>query len=881
MNILAEVSRNVNAQRGEKSRIMAFKRKKKVKATYTDPEALFRDRRKRSVQGLLSHQSDILRLYHQEAFTDENVALELPTGSGKTLVGLLIAEFRRTTLNERVVYLCPTKQLVLQVCEQSERKYGITATPFVGSNRDYAPNSKAMYQNASTIAVTTYSSLFNTNPFFKSPNLIILDDAHASENYVAAAWSLDVKRDKHSTVYFGILDLLASHIPPLELQRFRASVREDRWVQLAATSDFVSQIGDLEAFLDEHTSKSKLKYPWSFLRGHLDSCHVYMSYDSILIRPYIPPSLTHSAFAGASQRIFMSATLGLGGDLERITGIPTLKRLPIPDGWDKQGIGRRYFSFPEMTLENDAIGPLVKELVDVAGRALILVPSDSRAEKYEDAFDAGVAEFSAEDIEESKDIFVAKERAVAVLANRYDGIDLSEAECRLLIVDGLPKAGNLQERFLLSQMASASLLSDRIRTRIIQAVGRCTRSATDYAAVVVIGEDFNDWLVLNEKRSLFHPELQGELMFGAEQSAELTHQGHVENLEVFLAHDSEWDDVDADILEYRDEAKQTSISGQDKMFEVSSLEVQFQYAMWDQNYSLGLQVAERITGCLSGDSIRGFRGWWYYQSATAAFLSANQLGEAALRSKAKDLYTRASACVPAISWLRKLAGRLGTQEPETSTTVDELFEWNIERIEMLFDQKSYSLAPKFERDAQQILAGIDSDDDSDAFEEAQRRLGELLGFDAGNSNADATPDPWWISDGQVCLVFEDKNDSKPETPVSVKQIRQAASHPDWIRAHIALSANAVVDAVLVTPAKTIHHEVPTFAGEVAYWHIDDFRIWAREAIEGARSIRSSFTGSGNIEWREVVQREFSERGLDPRSIIKTALGQLVKDVEVG
>lgn len=101
---------------------MAFRKKKKTNTSYDNPEALFRDRRNRTVQGLISHQSDILRRYQDEAFNQTNVALELPTGSGKTLVGLLIAEFRRVTKGERVLYLCPTKQLALQVCEQSERK---------------------------------------------------------------------------------------------------------------------------------------------------------------------------------------------------------------------------------------------------------------------------------------------------------------------------------------------------------------------------------------------------------------------------------------------------------------------------------------------------------------------------------------------------------------------------------------------------------------------------------------------------------------------------------------------------------------------------------------------------------------------------------------
>jgi hypothetical protein len=37
--------------------------------------------------------------------------------------------------------------------------------------------------------------------------------------------------------------------------------------------------------------------------------------------------------------------------LERITGIEKIVRLPIPKGWDKQGIGRRFFLFPERSMK--------------------------------------------------------------------------------------------------------------------------------------------------------------------------------------------------------------------------------------------------------------------------------------------------------------------------------------------------------------------------------------------------------------------------------------------------------------------------------------------------------------------------------------------------
>lgn len=54
-----------------------------------DPESLFRDLKSGSnrVQFLWSHQADILRTY-MEHKNESDIALELPTGCGKTLVGL-------------------------------------------------------------------------------------------------------------------------------------------------------------------------------------------------------------------------------------------------------------------------------------------------------------------------------------------------------------------------------------------------------------------------------------------------------------------------------------------------------------------------------------------------------------------------------------------------------------------------------------------------------------------------------------------------------------------------------------------------------------------------------------------------------------------------
>ena len=84
--------------------------------SYNTPQEMYADRKNRSIQSLFDHQSKMIDcllytsdLYMRE-FETRDVSLELPPGSGKTLVGLLIGEFRRLKNREKVVYCCLNKQ---------------------------------------------------------------------------------------------------------------------------------------------------------------------------------------------------------------------------------------------------------------------------------------------------------------------------------------------------------------------------------------------------------------------------------------------------------------------------------------------------------------------------------------------------------------------------------------------------------------------------------------------------------------------------------------------------------------------------------------------------------------------------------------------------
>ena len=98
---------------------MAFKKPNSKSAVPDSPDRLFIDLSRRKHASLFDHQGQVLRSYASDAINNSDVAIQLPTGSGKTLVGLLLAEWRRRKFDEKVVFLCPTRQLVNQVVEEA------------------------------------------------------------------------------------------------------------------------------------------------------------------------------------------------------------------------------------------------------------------------------------------------------------------------------------------------------------------------------------------------------------------------------------------------------------------------------------------------------------------------------------------------------------------------------------------------------------------------------------------------------------------------------------------------------------------------------------------------------------------------------------------
>lgn len=167
--------------------------------------------------GLWTHQDQVLQAWTTDFQRASDLALELPTGAGKTLVGGVLGEFRRRAVGERVAYACPTRQLARQINDRLTT-YGIPTSLLIGKVVAWNPSDRARYTSGQ--AVTVYQHVFNSNSAFDDVQYLVLDDAHAAEGAVASPWSLEVPRD--SSAYQDVLALLERALDPLVLARLRA-----------------------------------------------------------------------------------------------------------------------------------------------------------------------------------------------------------------------------------------------------------------------------------------------------------------------------------------------------------------------------------------------------------------------------------------------------------------------------------------------------------------------------------------------------------------------------------------------------------------------------------------------------------------------------------
>jgi hypothetical protein len=808
----------------------------------------------------------------------KDLALELPTGTGKTLVGLLIGEFRRRARNERVAFLCSTKQLCAQAHKQA-KKYGIPTSLLVGRQADYDSGDFFNYQQGKALAVTTYSGVFNNNPKISDPHTIVCDDAHAAENFVPDMWTLTVNRDEHPKLFARLYSLLRGVMSENAAYRIEADANPSysavEMISPIALDDLRRQFAEtVTAFLSEYES---LSYPWSLISQHLPICNLYCSSYSFEVRPVLSPTLTHAPFAGATQRIYMSATLGDDGDLERCFGVKKITRLPAPEGWDKRGTGRRLVLFPELSskAENEGLDVLEGLLKEVK-RSLILVPNNRLRDVFNEALKDLVTVFIGADTEEKIERFRSHPGPAAlILANRYDGIDFPGEECRNDVVYGFPLGADLQETFLTQRLKAFAITQDRVRTRVTQAMGRCTRDESDYAIVLILGADLVKWFCTEENVRGMHPELQAEIAFGLENSTDGDTTRFLELAKAFLARSNEWDGAENYIKSERTKKVKAADESVLALQKAAEAEIDFTYASWNGLYEKSYLHADNVLVSLSGgSSLRAYRCFWQHQAAVAAYRAWKETSEENYRTIVADRLNEAAKGNYGIAWLSGLAAKLDGKTAEEQKTMATAEWYSI--IEHLLGELGL-FGSKFDRMLAQQSTFIQSTD-AKKFHQALNFLGKMLGAVTHEWTGNAKPDGFWNLGYWRAFVFEAKTAEFVEGAVTMSTVRQALTHANCVRVDKLLPAHTALDTVVVSRRTTIDVEAQKHAGALLHCPQSALINLFTDAASALTELRVLAPTASQEELPEKAIEIYKKHNASPQAVVSILTQQKLAEM---
>ena len=435
-------------------------------------------------------QKHILEEYAAHHSSTPDVAVELATGLGKTLIALLIADWHLEQ-GRTVAILSATRQLAGQVEDQaSDLGKGLRIVRFWGGH--YPGADLADYHDGQAVGVMNYWVYFNSTPVVQPADVLILDDAHAAEQPLVSLFTLRIPHRGFSTeLYEQICELVLERTPayanlhamhdgaadpgtPPELLSFVDwCAIANRAGALITTSGYLAQDKDAQ-------------YPWQSLRPNIERCGVLIGPSAIEIRPYHPPTQTIRHYVQAQQCLYMSATLGTMDDLQRRLGIRPVQRIDVPAELTRQQTGRRLFLInpaSERSLEGTPFTFAMQEAA-ATPRTAWLCASLAEAEHLEGLLRSQhqrVFTIAGRRDDGPLDEWRSAPAGHLIAAGRFDGLDLAGDVCRLVILPTVPYGSTEFERFVTAYLADATFMRHRVGQRVTQALGRANRDRDDWA----------------------------------------------------------------------------------------------------------------------------------------------------------------------------------------------------------------------------------------------------------------------------------------------------------------------------------------------------------------------------------------------------------------
>lgn len=421
---------------------------------------------------------------------EKNIILKMNTGSGKTVVGLIMLQ---SCLNEEkgpAIYVVPDNYLVKQVIDEAKR-LGISATE---DKNDYN------YSNSKAILVTSIQTIVNGHSYFgmrEDGNYpigsIIIDDVHACMDKIIDQFMIKINAETEA--YKELIDLFSSSLKDHNTRNYIdvVEMKDCRKNMLVPYWEWQRKQDNIYRILTKYNNSenTSIYFGLPLIERGLETCDCIITASAIEISPKGIDLDKISSLEEASRHIYMSATLADDSVFVSALGLDVedMKNIIAPE--NANDMGDRLIIFPKY-VNSDISEIEIKEKVEEIAKkynVVILVPSFSRAKFWDEQ---GLRTATKDNIDGIvKELKSGEPVGKTIFVNRYDGIDLPGDACRMLVIDGLPPLNSIKDRYIQSVAPQSTILLREQVQRIEQGMGRGVRSNDDECCVVLMGDELS------------------------------------------------------------------------------------------------------------------------------------------------------------------------------------------------------------------------------------------------------------------------------------------------------------------------------------------------------------------------------------------------------
>ncbi len=754
-------------------------------------------------------QAQVLGQYEVQAGL-EDIAIELPTGAGKSLLALLICEERRRNGGTAAI-LTGNKQLARQMEAEAEL-LGVPAVRMEGTGSGIPVADRRAYKRGRAIGVMNYWVYFNQNPVVDPADALVLDDAHLAEAALDSLYSCLIEWYKHPKLFDALVSELGPRFPDYSvLADAQLGLTGRAGTELLSFLDQATSVSIIRDVIDgseELQTDTDLFFRWSRLRPQLEQCNLYISVGALCIRPQVYPLSRNRHYEEADQRIYMSATIGNPADLSRRLGSGPITRLDIDGAQTAETYGRRMLLMnPGGEDGQERAWDLIQTALEVHPKCLWLCTSDLHASTAQEELlerlearwiDPGyVAQLSSEGEELAN--FKQADRGHLFVAGRFDGMDFYGDECRLVVFPRMPVAINLQEEFFNAYLRDATFMLQRLNQRILQGVGRCNRASDDFAVYLLGDPRFAVHFGKDSHRRGMPAGILPELDM-AEDLSELSLDDLSVRVKAFLS--GEFGSFDAERLVATDglptQANSPLNTNDDSKVEVQSWLELYSRERYEEA-AIGFRSASQDA---AGRGEREVGAYLRYLEAKSLFLEG-QRGNAGCAARSETVLEEAIEWGGGKSpWFNRIRGSLNRHRAgETASIYVDPADYAAAAVAG-FDELLERLGtkgPRFERYRTRLKGRLDSSSHAE-YQEGLVLLGEALGYHASRPRYGAATDCRWrgtFGNQREAVVWEAKIEHAQDHRVSPHDIGQA--HNQRTRAEAELSPGGyTVRSAIVT-----------------------------------------------------------------------------------